>query len=86
MSRYAVRWLEDAENELADIWLNAPDRRAITTAQAAVDRLLAASPMSQGIELAEGLRRLTVAPLTVFYSIRQAERLVEVAKVTWRPS
>ncbi len=37
---YTVVWSPDAENDLADIWLRADDRSAITAAGNQIDLLL----------------------------------------------
>jgi plasmid stabilization system protein ParE len=81
MSWFTVEWTRTAENELADIWNNATDRRAVSIAQDRIDRLLGASPLTYGSDVAEGLRRLTVAPLTVYYSVHPTDRKVEVSDV-----
>ena len=40
MTRYTVVWVQSAQDELADLWLNAPDRNAVTTAAHAIDQEL----------------------------------------------
>jgi hypothetical protein len=85
MSRYTVEWLPGAEDELADIWIAASDRPAITAAEAAITRLLARDPINHGIQLSEGLRKLEMAPLTVFYSVDAARNAVEVSNVKRLP-
>jgi hypothetical protein len=37
MKRYTVVWKASALDQLAEVWLQAPDRRAVTTATAQVD-------------------------------------------------
>jgi hypothetical protein len=85
MNPYTVEWLPGAEQELADIWLAAPDRSAVTRAEATITRLLARDPLHSGVEVAEGLRKLIVDPLMLFYSVQQANRKVEVSKVALYP-
>jgi len=80
-----VEWLADAEDDLAAAWLKAPDRRAVTDAQAVIDRLLARDPLSNGEEVAEGLRKLTVAPLVAYYEVDQDRRHVTVSNVALLP-
>ena len=82
---YTVEWDPNALQELAAIWLNAADRQAVTDAEARVDALLGTDPLRHGTPVAEGLYKLTVAPLTVYYSVDQAPRHVEVSKVTPSP-
>lgn len=81
MSPFRVEWLQDAETELAAIWLRATDRQAVTAAQATIDRLLATDPLQNSTEVAEGLRKLIVGPLIVLFSVQQAKLLVEVYSV-----
>lgn len=43
MTRYTVVWVKSAQDELADLWLDAPDRNAIRVAVHAIDQELAQS-------------------------------------------
>jgi plasmid stabilization system protein ParE len=79
---FFVEWLQDAENQLAEIWLGTDDRQAVTTAQAEIDRLLEIDPIGSSTELAEGLRKRVAAPLVVFFSVDVQSRRVEVAWVS----
>ena len=47
MSRYTVVWVRSAQDELAELWLEAADRNAVTTAAQAIDQELGenASPV-----------------------------------------
>ena len=85
MNPYTVDWNQDALSDLADIWLQASDRRAVTDAQARADQLLADDPLGQGRHQAEGLYRLLVSPLVIFYSVDMARQSVEVSRVWYRP-
>ena len=38
---YSLVWVESAEQDLADIWMNAPDRAAVNAAVLAIDAELA---------------------------------------------
>ena len=40
MSLFSVEWPPDILSDLADIWLQAPDRQAVTDAESEIDRLL----------------------------------------------
>ena len=81
MTRYTVVWLEDAQDELAQIWLDAEDRQAVTQASADIDPTLAVDPESKGDHLAEGLWRLRMPPLEVAFTIREQDRTVEISNV-----
>ena len=78
---YTVLWSENAENQLAETWLTAPDRRAVTQAQADIDAELAHVPLQKATHVAEGLYRLRIAPLQVLFDVSEADRLVRVVAV-----
>ena len=66
--KYTVRWTRKARlQQLAQVWLDAPERNAVTAAANEVDRLLATDPAGQGESRAGGLRVLIVEPLLVGY-------------------
>jgi hypothetical protein len=79
--RYTVTWLRGAQNHLAQVWVDAPDKQAVTLAADAIDRELAVAPDQKGSPVSEGLRTLYIPPLHVLFSVREADRLVEVASV-----
>jgi hypothetical protein len=81
MTRYTVTWLEGAQNQLAELWLEAADRIAVTDAANRSDRALAGDPQDKGSPVSEGLRSLVVPPLYVLFSVSEPDRLVEVASV-----
>lgn len=79
--RYTVIWLKDAETELAMLWNSATDHKEISKASHEIDRLLAIDAERRGETLREGMRALEIAPLRVVYSVREEDRIVEVAFV-----
>jgi hypothetical protein len=81
MTRYTVIWLEAALEELATLWMNTVDRDGVTTAAHVVDQELAEDPDRKGVEKDPGIRRLTVSPLLVLYTVREPDRIVEVTSV-----
>lgn len=81
MTRYTVVWVQSAEKELTEIWLNALDRKAVSTASDAIDQILAIDATDRGVELSEGLLALFSPPLKVIFSTREQDRLVEVLRV-----
>jgi hypothetical protein len=82
--RYTVRWTRKARlHQLAQVWLDAPDRNAVTAAANEVDRLLASDPAGQGESRAAGLRVLIVEPLMVGYSIDENAGRVIVFSVRY---
>jgi hypothetical protein len=78
MSPFAVDYPADVLADLADVWLRAPDRQAVTNAQAQIDQLLSANPIGNGRHLAEGLFQLQVSPLCVSYAVDLVQRRVEI--------
>jgi hypothetical protein len=85
MNVFAVTWISDAEDSLTLIWLQTNDPLAVTRAQAQADALLARDPIGHGEHLSEGLYRLAVPPLTLYYTVDVAQRSVEVSEVRHTP-
>lgn len=84
MKAYTVVWLQDAADQLIEIWLAASDRNEITAAVEALDQLLADDPIDwMSREVSEGLRAITVLPLRVIYVVRTPDRIVDVASVRY---
>ena len=81
MTPFTVDWKPDVLDELTALWLAAPDRRAVTDAQARIDSLLARDPTQLGLHLSAGLYRLDVAPLAVTYTVDQQHKRVEIDSV-----
>jgi hypothetical protein len=81
MNEYTVTWKPLAEDQLADAWLAAYDNRAVTDAQAAVDRLLRANPFGHGRYLSEGLFEIRVRPLSVFFTADEEKKQVWVEEL-----
>ena len=78
--RFTVIWSPFALDQLADLWLNAQDRNAVTTAQYQIDQLLLIDPDLQGIPFF-GDRALSVPPLRVRFTINPDDMIVEVLDV-----
>jgi hypothetical protein len=78
---YAVEWLPDALNELAAVWMAAPDQTAVTAASHRLDRRLMTDPHDVG-ESRDGPDRIAIeSPLQILFQILEAERRVEVRAV-----
>jgi hypothetical protein len=82
---YFVTWAPDALNALAAIWIRAPDRRAVTAAQARIDHLLASDPLANGTHVSEGLYAINVPPLRAQFEIPDGGQLVRVVSVRELP-
>jgi plasmid stabilization system protein ParE len=65
---YTVIWLPAAENDLARIWMQAPDREAVTRAAHLLDQLLRESPEAQAHPEGDHYR-LAVGPLVVLFRV-----------------
>lgn len=79
--KYTVIWLPNAEQELAALWLNAPDRGAVTKAAAVMDQLLEKEPENEGESRPNGRRILFAAPLAAIYRVHSDKRQVDVLHV-----
>ena len=78
-----VNWLPDTTQELAAVWLNAPDRNAVTRAAHLIDVQLQNDPENTGQPYTNGRRTLLVVPLGVVYRVLRSIRRVEVIHVWW---
>ncbi len=79
--KYTVVWIPSAEQDLAELWLIATDRAAVTQAANEIDRLLRHDPEQQGESRSDGVRVLLVAPLGVQFEVLSDDRLVRVLHV-----
>jgi len=84
MSRFQVLWSDEAEDSLIRLWLEYEARSEITTAIADADRLLASDPLSAGVIVSEGLRKLITESIIVIYSVEPDDLTVFVAQVAVR--
>ena len=78
---WTVVWKPSAQQHLADIWLAASNRNAVTAAANKIDQLLAASPEMLGEERFDTVRGLEVFPLGVEFELLDQDRLVWVLGV-----
>jgi hypothetical protein len=78
---YTVNWETPALNTLATIWIRAVNRRAVTTAQARIDRLLSVDPLDNGVPVSEGLYAIEVHPLRALFEVLEASKSVKVVSV-----
>ena len=86
MSRFTVAWLERAQDQLIEVWLQSADRAAVTSAAAIIDNDLSRDAQTKGEEFIEGFRRLVAPPLEILFSVSVADRIVEVARVRRLPT
>jgi hypothetical protein len=82
--RYTVVYDPSAEAQLIDIWMQAPNRRAVRNASNEIDRQLKQSPDRSGYSFGPH-RRLMVYPLAVEYTVSPPDRMVRVIRVEFLP-
>ncbi len=80
---YMLTWKPPAEQALAQIWLNAPDRAEITVASHKIETTLRRDPLHAGESRREGFRVLIVPPLAVYFDVEEDDRRVFVWRL-WR--
>jgi hypothetical protein len=78
---YTVTWVPAAEQELANIWLNATDRNAVTRAAHAIERRLRRDPLYTGESRTQGTRVAFLPPLACLFRVVEDDLLVEVIHV-----
>jgi hypothetical protein len=76
--KYTVVWVRSAEDELAAIWLGAPDRGLVAAAALDIDARLAVNPGEEGESRDANVRIMIARPLAVSFTIVDADRLVRV--------
>jgi hypothetical protein len=83
--KWTVSYRPSAQDDLANIWLNAPEPQAVADAADTIDRLLADDPLNVGESRAGNVRILIELPLTVLYEVYSEDTLVTVFAVFyWR--
>jgi hypothetical protein len=80
---FTVTYKPSAEQELADVWINAPDRQAVTSAGNRIDQLLRTNPHQQGEARQDNVRVFVERPPAVQFEIHDDDCWVEVLRVRW---
>ncbi len=78
--RFTVVSAPFANNQLAEIWNSAADRKAVTVASSKIDAMLASDPLSK-VTPVDQLYYLTVEPLVVLCDINLDDRMVRIIEV-----
>jgi hypothetical protein len=78
--KYTVTWIPSASDELAELWIQASDRKAVEQAANRIDRLLRFDADQQGEEY-QGDRILYEPPLMILFAVYPDDCLVEVLQV-----
>ncbi len=67
--KWTVLWISSTENDLADLWMSAPDKAAVTAAANLIDQELAKNPLAVGEGRSGNSRILVEPPLAVEYDV-----------------
>lgn len=84
--KYTVTWKPTTKDQLAEIWMTAPDRAAVSSAANAIDRLLRDDAENEGEGRGGISRMLIVEPLIVVFDVHELDRRVEVLSVRHVPT
>lgn len=78
---YTVRYLPDAEQELAALWMDSNKRDAVTKAAHRIDQQLQQSPEQLGESRTRDCRIYFDSPLAILFRVRDSSQLVEVIHI-----
>ena len=80
---FQVEWLQSAQDELADAWVQADStrRQAITAASHVVEQRLRTAPLNEGESRSRGRRFTFVPPLAVTFRVDTRGQTVTVVQV-----
>jgi plasmid stabilization system protein ParE len=81
--KYNVIWQPLAQNQLAEIWNQSPDRASVTAAADELDRQLMHQPLEIGESRPGNKRIVFVHPLAAYVRVDETERTVRVGCI-WR--
>jgi len=84
--KYTVVWKPSVRDRLAEIWVGAPDRQAVTAAANHIEQLLQEDAANQGEARASAEERILVElPLAVVYEVLEQDRRVQVLAIRHVP-
>lgn len=75
---YTVRFLPDAEQELAELWMDSSKRDSVTQAAHRIDKQLMRDPEQLGESRSQDCRIFFEPPLAVLFRVLVGSQLVEV--------
>lgn len=81
--KYTVVWTEDADAELAQLWLTANDKTRMTQAVNELERLLRESEAARNASGVGKRRILAASPIGIEFLVQDDDYLVTVTTV-WR--
>ncbi len=79
--KWTVAWIQNAEEELTELWLRAENRAELTRAAEAIDVRLADDPIDFGESREVDERIAFLGPLAVEFTVDQKQRRVFVFHV-----
>ena len=76
--RWTLTYLQSAQDQLATIWMNAPDQADVSRAANLIEQRLRKNPYSFSESRDDNSRVMIEAPLALNYDVRDDDRLVTV--------
>lgn len=76
--KWTVTYLPSAKDDLATIWINALDRKAVANSAHSIDQLLGTNPLKSGESWSGEMRLLIEPPLAVLFDVQTDDRKVVV--------
>ena len=84
--RFTVVWSPEAEDELIQLWMAAPDRNRLTQVVNAIERQLARQPFSVGESRADNSQRVAFEPpIGMLFTIWPDDQIVRIVHIGWLP-
>jgi hypothetical protein len=84
--KFTLTYLPSARAELAQLWLAAKNRKAVTASSDSIELILRHDPDKKGDEVQASLRSIVVSPLIYYYVVSPEDRLATVWSVRWAKS
>ncbi len=78
---FTVEWMPQAEQRLAEIWNDGPDRQAIADAADSAEDLLRHDPIVLGESRTGNARLLFIRPLSFLYRVDVPSQVVQIVLV-----
>jgi SpoVK/Ycf46/Vps4 family AAA+-type ATPase len=75
---YTVVWMSAAEEQLAEIWINAADKAALTLVVNQIDAIIDRDPYEFSESREADRRVMNLPPLGVSFRVSEDDRLVRV--------
>jgi hypothetical protein len=79
--KWKIFWSNEADEELANIWLRTSEKDLVSRASAQIERELAADPTKAGESRSESTRVVFCLPLVVTFVLHPEQRAVQVTHV-----